>query len=228
MSPQDALEQLTALKNLDRAASLRKHHKIDRPYLGLTNEQLGDLAKDWRQSLDLETRLDLAAQLWLSNIFEARIVAAKLLTQARITPDDATWQLITSWVPQFDTAAIADQVCMAGMKRLTADPTRLDEVESWTTSEDLWTRRAALVITQPWTKQNNPKPDELATRERILGWIASYAPDHQRLLQNAIATWLCDLSKHDAPRVRAFLEEHGETLKPYARRDAARLLPATS
>ena len=25
----------------------------------------------------------------------------------------------------------------------------------------MWTRRAALVITLPWTKQNNPKPEEL-------------------------------------------------------------------
>ncbi len=132
------------------------------------------------------------------------MAAAKLLTTARIRPDDAAWALIASWVPDFDSWAIADHACMAGQKRLVADPARLDEVETWTRSDHMWTRRAALVITLPWTKQNHPKPDELAARDRILGWAAGYVPDHQWFIQKAIAWWLRELSKHDAPACAPF------------------------
>jgi 3-methyladenine DNA glycosylase AlkD len=59
-------------------------------------------------------------------------------------------------VPDFDSWAIADAVAQAGQKRLLADPARLDEVEGWTTSDHMWTRRAALVFTLGFTKSRHP------------------------------------------------------------------------
>jgi 3-methyladenine DNA glycosylase AlkD len=88
----------------------------------------------------------------------------------------------------------------------------------------MWTRRAALVMTLPWTKQNFPKPAELAVRDRVLGWCAALADDPDWFIQKAIAWWVRDLSKHDAPRARAFLDQHGPRLKPFARKEAARHL----
>ena len=71
-----------------------------------------------------------------------------------------------SRLPDFDAWAIADYASKAGERRLAADPRRLDEVETWVTSEHMWTRRAALVMTLPWTKDRFPKPDDLAVRDR--------------------------------------------------------------
>ncbi|NOR29895.1 MAG: DNA alkylation repair protein, partial [Sulfitobacter sp.] len=171
------LAQLTSLADPARVEQMHAYHKIDRPYLGVTNPDINDLTKTWRAELDLAYRITLADALWHTDIFEARVAAAKLLTQARLRPDDEpAWQMLQSWVPEFDSWAIADHVCMAIQKRLIADPSRLDTVENWTTSDQLWTKRAALVATLPWTKQNNPKPEELAARERILGWAAGYLP----------------------------------------------------
>lgn len=218
------LKELEALEDLERAVQMRAYHKVDRRYLGLTNPQLNDLTKGWRGALDVQDRVAVADGLWRTDIYEARLAAAKLLTTARIKPDDAAWQLIASWVPDFDSWAIADHACMAGQKRLVADPARLDEVEVWTTSDHLWTRRAALVMALPWTKQNHPKPAELAARDRVLGWAAGYVPDHQWFIQKAIAWWLRELSKHDAARVRAFLDAHGAQMKPFAAKEAARQL----
>jgi hypothetical protein len=39
-----------------------------------------------------------------------------------------------------------------------------------------------------------------------------------------VAWWVRDLSKHDVPRARAFLDQHGARLKPFARKEAARHL----
>ena len=226
MTRDDALEQLRAKADPARAEQMAAYHKVDRPYLGVANPDTDILVRDWRQALDLETRLTLARDLWQTNIFEARVAAAKLLTQARIKPSDAgAWHLITSWVPEFDSWAIADHACMAGQRRLTADPSRLDSVEGWTTSEHMWTRRAALVITLPWTKQNHPSAQETATRERILGWAAGYVTDPDWFIQKSVAWWLRELSKHDPDRTRGFLAAHGDQMKPFARKEAARQLP---
>ena len=203
---------------------MEAYHKVARPYLGVSNPQINDLTKEWRQSLTLADRVSVADGLWQTNIYEARLAAAKLLTQARIKPDEAAWQLIVSWVPDFDSWAIADHACMAGQRRLLADPSRLDLVESWTTSDHMWTRRAALVITLPWTKQNHPKPDDLHRRDRILGWAARYVPDRDWFIQKAIAWWIRELSKHDVPRAMAFLKAHGQDMKPFARKEAGRYL----
>ncbi|WP_420858556.1 DNA alkylation repair protein [Marivivens marinus] len=225
MQVAEALAALEQHIEPGRAEGSAAYHKVDRPYLGVTNPSINDLTKTWRQTQSVEDRMRLADELWQTNIYEARLAAAKLLTQARIRPDDAVWALITSWVPDFDCWAIADHVCMAGMKRLVADPTRIDEVEGWTTSELKWTRRAALVITLPWTKQNNPKPEDLAIRDRVLDWAAGYVPDRDWFIQKAIAWWLRDLSKHDPDRTRAFLAEHGAAMKPFARKEAGKYLP---
>jgi len=224
MTPNDALAALHALSDPAKAEAALAYHKTPRPYFGVTVPQITDLATEWRQGLDTQGRVDLAAALWDSNIHEARVAAAKLLTQARIADDGAVWSLIASWVPSFDGWAIADQACDAGERRLIADPSRLDEVESWTTSPHKWTRRAALVITLPWTKQNFPKAQDLAIRDRVLGWAAGYVSDPDWFIQKAVAWWLRDLSKHDAARTRAFLAGPGQNLKPWAQAEATKHL----
>ncbi len=220
----DLISALKALADPERAKGTAAYHKVDRVYLGVANPLLNDMAKTARQSMDVAGRVDAARALWASDIHEALILAAKLLTQARIRPDDAAWALIQSWVPAFDAWAIADHACMAGQKRLVADPSRLDDVEPWTRSDHMWTRRAALVIALPWAKMNNPKPHELAARERILGWAASYVDDPEWFIQKSIAWWLRDLSKRDGDRVRGFLDQYGARMKPFAPKEASKYL----
>ncbi len=224
MTLDEALNALKAKVQPGRDVEMAAYHKLDRAYLGVANPDTNDLVKSWRQALSIEERVSLSAELWATDIYEARLAAAKLLTQARIRPDDAAWALIKSWVPEFDSWAIADHAAMAGQRRLSAVPERLDEVEEWTKSEHLWTRRAALVFTLPWTKQNHPKPGELAARDRILGWAAGYVDDPEWFIQKSVSWWLRDLSKHDPARVVSFLEQYGGRMKPFARKDAARHL----
>ena len=222
--PDSYLNQIKAHADPERADQIAAYHKVERPYLGVANPVLNDLTKSWRQELDVSDRVEVADALWQSNIHEARLAAAKLLTQARIRPDQAVWELLHSWLPDFDAWAVADHACMAMQKRLTADPERLDQVELWTASDHMWTRRAALVATLPWTKQNHPKPDDLQRRDRILGWAAGYVPDRDWFIQKSVAWWLRELSKHDPSRVIAFLSAHGSQMKPFARREAGKYL----
>jgi 3-methyladenine DNA glycosylase AlkD len=218
------LEELQSVANPAKAGELAAYHKVARAYLGVPVPEIEALTDRWRANLSLDDRLALAAGLWTTEIHEARVAAAKLLTQARIRPDDAAWALIQSWVPDFDTSAIADLASIAGQKRLVADPARLETVEVWVTSPHMWTRRAALGMTLPWTKQNFPKPADLAIRDRVLGWCATLADDPDWFIQKAIAGWVRDLSRHDAPRARAFLDTYATRLKPFALKEAAQHL----
>jgi 3-methyladenine DNA glycosylase AlkD len=222
------LEELRALADADKAAGMAAYHKVKRTYLGVPVPAIEALTDRWRAERSLDDRLGLAADLWRTNIHEARIAAAKLLTQARIRPDAAAWTLIRSWVPDFDAWAIADHAGIAGQKRLVADPGRIDTVEGWLTSPHMWTRRAALVMTLPWTRQNFPRPAELAVRDRVLGWCATLADDQDWFIQKAVAWWVRDLSRHDPGRAAGFLAEHGLRLKPFARKEAGRHLAGGS
>ena len=225
MTPEAALARLSTSADPAKAADMERYHKIPRRYLGVANPAIDAAASEWRRTLPLDDRLGLADALWRTDIHEARIAAAKLLTQARIRPDDAAaWTLIKSWVAEFDAWAIADHVSIAGQKRLTADPARLDDFEVWTRSPHMWTRRAALVMTLPWARDRNPKPNDLARRERILGWAAGYALDQEWFIQKAVAWWLRELSKRDPERTRAFLKTHGSQMKAFARREAAKYI----
>lgn len=218
------LDQLTALADPAKAAEMAAYHKTARPFLGVPVPEIEALCDQWRAGLGLDGRVALARALWETDIHEARVAAAKLLTQARLRPDDAVWETFLSWVPQFDSWAIADHACKVGERRLLADPTRIETVAAWTSDPNLWVRRAALVVTLPWAKLNHLKPQDAAIRARVLGWAADYVADRDWFIQKAVAWWLRDLSKHDAAATRAFLDGPGQGLKSFARKEAAKHL----
>ena len=223
-TPDTALADLHALSNPKETAGIAKKHKINRAYLGITNPELDGAYKAWRADTNIEQRLDIASHLWNSNIHEARIAAVKLLTQARINPDDAVWDVLVSYLPDVDTLAISDQLSAAIARRIEARPKRLDMLDTWAISENKWTRRAVLTATLPWAKYSNPKPDDLIVQDRVLGWIELFAPEHEPIIQKAIALWLRSLSKHNKIKVKDFLEEHGAKLKAFALKEASILL----
>ncbi|MEL7183281.1 MAG: DNA alkylation repair protein [Pseudomonadota bacterium] len=224
MATQDVLSHLRTVGDADRAVRDAAYHKTEREVLGVPVPVLTDVSKDLRRQTDLDGRIALADGLWQSGVFEARILAAKLFVQARIPEDDTVWALLVSWVPEFDGWAIADTASGAIARRLTADPSRLDVVEAWASADALWTKRAAFVTTLPWTKQRHPKPDDQAVRERVLTWATQAVTDHRWFIQKAIGCWLRDLSKRDPDRVVAFLALHAAQMKPFAAKEAGRLL----
>ena len=223
--PPELQGRLHGMGDAVKAAEMAAYHKTDRSFLGVPALLLDEMARDLRRGMTLPERLETAQALWNSDTHEGRILAAKLLTQARIRPDDTpVWDMIVAWVPQFDSWALADHVAIAGAKRLQAVPARLNEVETWTTDSNLWVRRAALVMTLPWARLAHPKAADLAVRERVLGWAAGYVEDRDRFIQKAVAWWLRDLSRRDPARVRAFLDGPGAALTQAARTEAERLM----
>lgn len=225
MTPEVALDALRAQADPARAGEMAAYHKVPRVYLGVAVPVIEGMTRDWRTQVTPDQRVALAAGLWDSDIHEGRVAAAKLLTQARIRPEDGpVWDLIADWAQGFDSWALADHASVAGGKRLVADPARLDQVEGWTGAANMWTRRAALVMTLPWTRLTHPKPAETAVRMRVLNWAAGYADDRDWFIQKAVGWWLRDLSKHAPNLTQGWIADHGARLAPFARREAVRHL----
>lgn len=223
LTAEAALAVLRAGGDPAKAVEMAAYHKAPRVYLGLAVPAIEALVAEWRAGLDLPGRVALAGDLWDSDLHEARIAAAKLLTQARLgAGDPLAWAEFLRWIPGFDAWAIADHACKAGERRLVAEPARLDIVEAWIADPNPWVRRAALVATLPWSKQNHPDAAERAARERVLGWASRLVADRGWFIQKAIGWWLRSLSLHDPDRVAAFLAGPGADLKPFARREALR------
>ena len=232
VTPAHALSRLEAQANPARAAEAAAYHKAPpeagRMYLGLTLAQIEEPVADWRAALSVEGRVALAAALWDSNLHEARVAAAKLLTQARLRPDDAAWALICTWTEQLDVWALADLVTVAGQKRVVANPERIADLEPMVESPNHWARRAALQMLLPFAKMNNLKDAEYDIRETGLIWAEHLVPDRNWFIQKAIADWIDTLAKHDPARAAEFMDGPGLGLKGFARKEAARRLPDPS
>ncbi|MCL7465356.1 DNA alkylation repair protein [Phaeovulum sp. NW3] len=202
-------EALSALIALAGPAPSATRSPGARRRLNVPAPQLDALVGQWRTALDVPGRVALAQALWATDVHEAAIAAAKLLTQARMRPDDAAWALIADWVPGLDDPVLADHAARAGARRLVADPARLDQVAAWLDHPNPLTRRAALDMTLPWARLNHPKPADLAIRDRVLGWCTQLAQDGDAQPRQAVNGWLRTLAKHDAAKARAWTAAQG-------------------
>ena len=123
---------------------------------------LGDISQ--------EQALELSRRLWRAPVWDLKIVAGRILARKSVAPDAGVWGFVTGRLADLDGWAVADNLAPAASRCLTADPGRLDGVETWIESPHLWTRRAALVFTLPWAKEKRDP-------ERMLGWAARLADD---------------------------------------------------
>ena len=104
----DAVKQLHAKANPKKAAEMKNSIKIDRVYLGISNQELNNTYKGWRASTSTDDRIRLAADLWDSNIYEARIVAAKLAhTSSNIRTTNWSGKKLSRWIPTLDHPTIS-------------------------------------------------------------------------------------------------------------------------
>lgn len=208
------LDRLRDLADPERAARASARHKRDRETLGVTPAALEEVVAEWRAERDLDARIALAEALWDSDVHEARLAAARLLVQARMRPDDAAWAAIMDWAPQIDGAEIDDAVMTAAARRVVADPTRLDQITAWAGSRNPWLRRGVMLATLPWAKMNNPKPEDLKIREKILQLMLRLASDRHGGVRQAAKLWLRNLEKRDPDRVAVWHSAHEAMAAP--------------
>jgi len=211
------LARLRELGSPERAAQEKRYQKSAHEHWGVSLPNMDRAIRECLAGADEGGLVALSERLWREPVWDLKIVAGRVLGGKAIAPDERVWRFIRKRMPELDGWAIADNLQGAASRCLLNDPRRLDVVETWVESPHLWTRRASLVFTLPWTK---PGRDP----ERMLGWASRLLKDREWFIQKAIGWWLRSLSKTSPERVRAFLRAHDGAVKGVARREATKYL----
>jgi len=201
MTPQDAMSALNAAAEPARAADLATRFG-DGDYLGVAPAALEEMARDWRQAVAFPERLDLARALWATGVFDAQLMAAKLLTQARIKDDAEIWTQICDWLEQAATWPIIDALSAAGGRRIAVDLSKMDKVHALVQSERGLDRRAALMLSMPLAKLAHPTDTEKLAIDDVLFWLTYALQDADKDVSRTAETWLKSLGKHDVKRAK--------------------------
>lgn len=210
---------LRAFGSPERAAQEKRYQKSRWEHWGVALPNMDVAIRQTLGDLSQEGALTLCRRLWREPVWDLKIVAGRILGRTSVAPDANVWSFVTERMPDLDGWAVADNLASAASRCLIEDSCRLDAVEAWIESPHLWTRRAALVFTLPWTKGEREP-------ERMLRWAGRLSGDREWFIQKAVGWWLRELSKRDPLRVRRFLTEHGGALTGVARREATKHLKA--
>jgi len=211
------LARLRELGSLERATQEKRYQKSVHEHWGVSLPNMDRAVRECLAGADEDELLALCARLWREPVWDLRIVAGRVLGSKAIKPDERVWRFILERMPDLDGWAIADNLQGAASRCLLADPRRLDVVEIWVESQHLWTRRASLVFTLPWTEAG-------LDPERMLGWASRLLADREWFIQKAVGWWLRSLSKTSPERVETFLRAHDGAVKGVALREATKYL----
>lgn len=212
------LAEIKKYADPQRAIFDARYLKSRREHWGVSVPQCALLAKTFAKQLEPDELLSLAESLWMTDRYDPRICAAKLLSLRAVKPSKKLWKMLLRFLKSVDGWSLEDSLAHVAWKCLLADNTLLDDLETWTQNPNFWMRRAALVYTLPFAKQGQDP-------ERMLGWASVYAQDPEWFIQKAIGWWLRVLGVHNPDRVILFLNNHWHELKPVAKKEATRKLP---
>ena len=132
---------------------------------------------------------DLAAALWATGWYEARILCSFVDEPEKVTPAQ-----MEAWARQFDNWAICDTICFHLFDRT---PHAWRKVEQWRTRKDEFVRRAAFALIACLALHDKSAPD--AKFLRALPWIEEAATDERNFVKKGVSWALRGIG----PRSRA-------------------------
>jgi 3-methyladenine DNA glycosylase AlkD len=166
------LQALRTRADAKRAEYEKRYRKSRWDHWGVSLPSVDAAIKQTLGDLTQDQALSLCRRLWREPVWDLKIVAGRILARRSIEPGGEVWNFVTERLADLDGWAVADNLASGASRCLVANPDRLDAVEAWVDSPHLWTRRAALVFTLPWTKDERDP-------ERMLSWAARLADDRQ-------------------------------------------------
>jgi len=149
--------------------------------LGVSIPFLRKLAKEIRKNHDL------AKELWLSGIHEARILAGLI-----DDPDRVTEKQMDQWVEDFDSWDVCDLVCSNLF-----DKTRFayKKAFEWTTRDDEFVKRAGFVMMAALSVHDKKASDR--EFEKFLPMIVREAKDERNYVKKAVNWALRQIGKRN-------------------------------
>ena len=140
-------------RNPARAVAEKAYLKSDLEFLGVGLPAMRAVLRSIRQRhplLDRRGLIQLATLLWERSLFESRMMAVLLLEafEPLLRPTDIA--LLERLIRQSRTWAFVDELAIAVTGRLVErSPELVNVLERWSTDDDFWIRRAALLALLP-------------------------------------------------------------------------------
>jgi 3-methyladenine DNA glycosylase AlkD len=173
--------------------------------LGVPMARMKALAKQ------LGTDHELAAELWATGLYEARIVAGMI-----DDPQAVTAEQMDAWCQDFDNWAIVDTVCFNLFDRVAH---AWSKVEEWASSEQEFVKRAAFALLWSLALHDREAPDDRFAAGLTL--VEREAGDGRHLVDKAVAMALRAIGKQRPALTAAALavaERLAASENPAARR----------
>ncbi|UJB18817.1 MULTISPECIES: DNA alkylation repair protein [Lysobacter] len=130
---------------------------------------------------------ELAAALWKSGWYEARLLASYLDDPAQVTAAQ-----MDAWSRDFDNWAVCDTICFALFDR---SPLAWRKIEQWAPRRDEYVRRAAFAMLASKTVHDKAAEDALFLRGLEL--IEAHAGDERNFVKKAINWALRSIGKRN-------------------------------
>jgi len=144
----------------------------------------------------LGTSHALAAALWKSGHYEARMLATFVDDAALVTP-----QQMERWCKDFDNWAICDTACFALFDRT---PHAFKKVQQWAKSPREFVKRAAFALLASLTVHDKQAAD--AAFERCLPLVEKAALDERNFVKKSVNWALRSVGKRSAALNRAAIQ----------------------
>lgn len=157
--------------------------------LGISLPKLRALADHHRQH-------ELALQLWQTGIHEARLLASMV-----DDPQQVTRQQMESWVNDFDSWDVCDQVCGNLFDRT---PWAVECALAWSEREEEFVRRAGFVMMAELAVHNKKMPDEAFLQ--FFPVMLRHADDGRNFVRKAVNWALRQIGKRSPGLRQAAIE----------------------
>lgn len=182
MNYNDTIKALKALANPEKVDFKRKKYRIvAHNSLGIYHSDLKVLAKQ------IGHQPDLALQLIDSGIYEARLLACKILK-----PKDITEKQMNTWVKTFENWEICDSYCMGLFSKTSY---AVKHINSWSTRKSEFEKRAAFATLSSYCMADKNAPNEVFQSFYLL--LKSAATDERVYVKKAVNWALRSIGKRN-------------------------------
>lgn len=176
------LRSLEELADQSRLEGMARFGIDTRTALGVTVTELRRLARGPGKDHAL------AADLWASGIHEARILASIV-----DDPDAVTERQMESWVREFGSWDLCDQVCMNLFDRT---PFAFDKAYEWSARQPEFEKRAGFALMASVAVHRKDRPDR--DFHAFLARIRAEATDERNYVKKAVSWALRQIGKRSA------------------------------
>lgn len=207
----------------ERAAHEKEYLKSELKHIGVRVPDVRKVvAAEWREleDLDREQTLELAEALWSDAVYERRLCAVELLVLGAPMFTAGDLFTIEPYLRRAKTWALVDNLAEGVVGQILLQDSAAGEVlDHWSTDDDFWLRRTALLALLAGVRSGQPD------LERFSRYADPMLKEKEFFIRKAIGWVLRELVATDPDYVVAWVRPRAHQMSGVTFKEATRKLP---